>query len=144
MVRPQKKKHHQRFPLVFKNTVLSILHEVVAAFCSSLHPKLAESIFISQTRKEGLSPFTSSILSPVFKALVLPAGLSSKTCLIKIPLSSSPFFRRFMTVCPPTMLIPRDTSGSLKISTLRKKIGGSFKSFKQFYLKLQMQSLKQM
>lgn len=61
---------------------------------------------------------TSTILSPVFKVPFLPAGLSSRMCLIKIPLITSPLLKRLPIPRPPTMLIPSDLLGSLQSSTL--------------------------
>lgn len=68
---------------------------------------------------------TSRILSPVFRQRVLAAGLLGRTCLMKIPFSSSPFFSRLMTCRPPTMLRPRDWPSSGHTSTL----GGNRSSF---------------
>lgn len=65
---------------------------------------------------------TSTILSPVFKVPFLPAGLSSRICLINMPLMTSPLLRRLPIPRPPTMLIPRDLLGSLQSSTLQRKI----------------------
>lgn len=61
---------------------------------------------------------TSTILSPGFKVPFLPAGLSSRTCLMKMPLITSPLLRRLPMPLPPTMLIPKDLLGSLQSSTL--------------------------
>lgn len=73
--------------------------------------------------------FTSTILSPVLRVPFCPAGLSSKICLIKMPLITSPLLRRLPIPRPPTMLIPRDLPGSLKSSTLRKHTNHSFHLF---------------
>lgn len=67
-----------------------------------------------------LNSFTSTILSPVFRVPLCPAGLSARMCLIKIPLITSPLLRRLPIPRPPTMLMPRDLPGSLNSSTLRK------------------------
>lgn len=80
--------------------------------------------------------FTSTILSPVFRVPFCPAGLSSRMCLIKMPLITSPLLRRLPIPRPPTMLIPRDLPGSLKSSTLRKRTNLSFIRF--YFLLLQM------
>lgn len=61
---------------------------------------------------------TSTIRSPVFSVPFLPAGLSSRICLINIPLITSPLLRRLPIPRPPTMLIPSDLLGSLQSSTL--------------------------
>lgn len=61
---------------------------------------------------------TSTILSPGFKVPFLPAGLSSSTCLMKMPLITSPLLRRLPIPRPPTMLMPKDLLGSLQSSTL--------------------------
>lgn len=61
---------------------------------------------------------TSTILSPGFKVPFLPAGLSSRTCLMKMPLITSPLLRRLPIPRPPTMLMPKDLLGSLQSSTL--------------------------
>lgn len=61
---------------------------------------------------------TSTIRSPAFSVPFLPAGLSSRICLIKIPLMTSPLLRRLPIPRPPTMLIPNDLLGSLQSSTL--------------------------
>ena len=64
--------------------------------------------------------FTSTILSPVFRVPFCPAGLSSRMCLIKMPLITSPLFSRLPIPRPPTILIPRDLPGARKSSTLMK------------------------
>lgn len=63
---------------------------------------------------------TSTILSPGFKVPFFPAGLSSRTCLMKMPLITSPLLRRLPIPRPPTMLMPKDLLGSLQSSTLQK------------------------
>lgn len=69
-------------------------------------------------RSKRHSAGTSTIRSPVFSVPFLPAGLSSRMCLIKIPLITSPLLRRLPIPRPPTMLIPSDLLGSLQSSTL--------------------------
>ena len=62
---------------------------------------------------------TSTTLSPVLRVPLRPAGLSSRTCLMKMPLITSPLLRRLPMPRPPTMLMPRDLPGSRCSSTLR-------------------------
>lgn len=63
---------------------------------------------------------TSKILSPVFSVPLRPAGPSSRMCLIKMPLITSPLLRRLPMPRPPTILMPRDFPASLCNSTLSK------------------------
>lgn len=70
--------------------------------------------FSSESSVEG----TSTILSPGFKVPFFPAGLSSRTCLMKMPLITSPLLSRLPIPRPPTMLMPKDLLGSLQSSTL--------------------------
>lgn len=62
---------------------------------------------------------TSTMRSPVFKVPFCPAGLSSRMCLMKMPLITSPLFSLLPIPRPPTMLMPRDFPGSRKSSTLK-------------------------
>lgn len=62
--------------------------------------------------------------SPVFRVPFCPAGLSSRMCLMKMPLITSPLFSRLPIPRPPTMLMPRDFPGSRNSSTLEGR-GGS-------------------
>lgn len=62
---------------------------------------------------------TSTMRSPVFRVPFCPAGLSSRMCLMKMPLITSPLFSLLPIPRPPTMLMPRDFPGSRKSSTLK-------------------------
>lgn len=81
---------------------------------------------------------TSTILSPVFSVLFCPAGLSSRMCLMKMPLITSPLLSRLPIPRPPTILMPSDLPGSRKSSTLRSvgsnvaKLGSDAYCFKVF------------